>query len=101
MRLRHNINTVAALYNKRGITIRTIKNDTTMKKVNHYVAWLPEIKGSRSAMYQGIAESEEEFVSMCEEQGYDIHDSDLTIECVKENVRNEMGRPCEKKVSEY
>lgn len=72
-----------------------------MKKVNHYVAWLPEIKGSRSARYQGVAESEEEFVKMCEEQGYDIHDADLAIECVKENVRNEMGRPCEKKVSEY
>lgn len=37
-----------------------------MKKVNQYVAWLPYINGSRSAMYQGIAESEEEFVKMCE-----------------------------------
>ena len=52
-------------------------------------------------MYQGVAETEEEFVTMCEEQGYDIHDPDLSIELNRENVRNEMGRPCEKKVSEY
>ena len=72
-----------------------------MRKVNQYVAWLPYKNGSRSAMYQGIAESEEEFISMCEEQGYDIHDSELTIEMEHENVRNEMGRPCAKSVSEY
>ena len=72
-----------------------------MKKVNQYVAWLPYKNGSRSAMYQGVAETEEEFVTMCEEQGYDIHNPDLSIELNRENVRNEMGRPCEKKVSEY
>ena len=72
-----------------------------MKKVNQYVAWLPYINGSRSAMYQGIAESEEEFIEMCESAGYDIHDSELTIEMTKENARNEMGRPCTKNVSEY
>ena len=72
-----------------------------MKKVNQYVAWLPYKNGSRSAMYQGVAETEEEFVTMCEEQGYDIHNPDLSIELNRENVRNEMRRPCEKKVSEY
>ena len=72
-----------------------------MRKANHYVAWLPERKGSRSARYQGIAESEEEFIAMCEEQGYDIHDSELSIELEHKNVRNEMGRPCAKNVSEY
>lgn len=70
-----------------------------MKKVNQYVAWLPYINGSRSAMYQGIAESEEEFVTMCEEQGYDIHDPDLSIELNRENVRNELGQPCTKYIS--
>ena len=36
MRLRHNINAVAALYNRKGITIRTIKNKAlrnTVKRV--------------------------------------------------------------------
>ena len=46
-----------------------------------------------------IAESEEEFVTMCEEQGYDIHDPGLSIELNRENVRNELGQPCAKYVS--
>lgn len=72
-----------------------------MNKVNHYVAWLPEINGSRSARYQGIAGSEEEFITMCEDQGYDIHAQDITITTENKDVRNEMGRPCNKNVREY
>lgn len=70
-------------------------------KTNLYVAYLPEMEGCRTARYQGIAESMDEFITMCEEQGYEIHDEDLTIELEKENVRNEMGRPCKKTVSEW
>ena len=69
-----------------------------MRKVNQYVAWL-EFKGSRSAVYQGVAESEAEFISMCEENGYDIHDEGLIIEMTHENVKDEMGRPIRKGVS--
>lgn len=70
-----------------------------MEKVNHYVAWM-EFHGDRSARYQGYAESEEEFKSMCKEHGYDLSIVD-EIECVKKDARNEIGRPIEKKLSEY
>lgn len=70
-----------------------------MKTVNHYVAWM-EYKGDRSVRYQGFAESEDEFKTMCENNSYDLSSVD-GVECVRENARNEIGRPCEKKVTEY
>lgn len=39
----------------------------TIAKVNSYVAWV-DFPDSRSAYAQGIAESEEEFRSMCKEK---------------------------------
>lgn len=70
-----------------------------MEKVNHYVAWL-EYKGQRTARYQGFAESLDEFRRMCEEKHFNLDETD-EIECIKEDARNAVGRPCQKVVTEY
>lgn len=70
-----------------------------MKQINHYVAW-NEYHGNKYARYQGFAESESEFCQMCKNAGYDISDVD-EIECCHANVRNEIGIPLKKGVSEY
>ena len=65
----------------------------TITKVNSYVAWV-DFPDSRSAYAQSIAESEEEFRSMCKEKGIDL--TDCIVELNKENVRNEIGHPYDK-----
>lgn len=70
-----------------------------MRQVNHYVANLTEHEGCTTARYQGIAESREEFITMCEEAGYDLDGLDIVEE--KRNVRNEIGQTCKKQVSEW
>lgn len=67
----------------------------TITKVNSYVAWV-DFPDSRSAYAQGIAESEEEFRSMCKEKGIGL--TDCIVELNKENVRNEIGHPYDKYV---
>lgn len=75
------------------------KTLTFMRQVNLYVASLPEVGGCTTARYQGIAESREEFITMCQEAGYDLDGLDIVEE--KRNVRNEMRQPCRKQVSEW
>lgn len=70
-----------------------------MRQVNLYVASLPEVGGCTTARYQGIAESREEFITMCQQAGYDLDGLDIVEE--KRNVRNQMGQPCKKQVSEW
>lgn len=70
-----------------------------MRKVNHYVANLPEQGGCIIARYQGIAENEQEFITMCEEAGYDL--TELNIVETRRDCRNEIGQPCRKQVSEW
>lgn len=55
----------------------------TIAKVNSYVAWV-DFPDSRSAYAQGIAESEEEFRSMCKEKRhrpYRLHRGTQQREC--------------------
>lgn len=70
-----------------------------MRKVNQYVANLPEVGGCTTARYQGIAESRDEFISMCEEAGYNLDGFDIVE--LKKDCRNEIGQPCNKQVSEW
>lgn len=43
-----------------------------------------------TTMFSGIAESEKEFVKMCEANGFDL--TDLEIERGRKNPKDEMGR---------
>ena len=70
-----------------------------MRKVNLYVANLPEVGGCTTARYQGIAESKEEFITMCEEAGYNLDGFDIVE--LKKDCRNEIGQPCKKQVTEW
>ena len=47
--------------------------------------------GTRTAMYSGHAESEERFIELCKQEGYDLEG--LETELVRVNARNEIGRP--------
>ena len=64
--------------------------------INHYIAYSSEYNGCRYAVYQGFCESESEFIAMCNEKGFDINE--LEVEEGKRNIRDEMGRPFDKKV---
>lgn len=70
-----------------------------MRKVNHYVANLTEQEGCTTARYQGIAESKEEFITMCEEAGYNLDGFDIVE--LKKDCRNEIGQSCRKHVTEW
>lgn len=69
-------------------------------KVNLYVAWdkgviNPKISFSQTADYEGVAESIEEFVQMCQRNGFDV-DSANHIQCLRKDVRKLSGFPCDK-----
>lgn len=67
--------------------------------INHYVAWM-HFHGDKSARFQGLAESEEEFREMCMMKGFDLSEADQ-IECVKKDCQDPLGKPCRKSVNEY
>ena len=54
MRLRHNINAVAALYNKRGITIRTNKNSALRNTVKRYDMTSNEVRMVNANQERGM-----------------------------------------------
>lgn len=60
------------------------------RTMNFYVAWTPEYKGCRTAMYSGCAMSEQRFAELCEQEGYDLEG--LEVELEKENPKDELGR---------
>lgn len=65
-----------------------------MKKTrNLYMATEPKYG---TAMYSGIAESEERFVEQCQERGFDL--TGLEIVLVKINPKDELGRLYEEHV---
>ena len=64
--------------------------------INSYYAYSGECKGVRTAMYGGYAQSEERFVEMCEEAGFNLEG--LEVEIGHLNVKDEMGRPFPEKV---
>lgn len=64
--------------------------------INSYYAYSEEFKGDRTAMYGGYAQSEERFVELCEEAGYNL--DGLEVELGHQNVKDEMGRPFGEKV---
>lgn len=73
-------------------------------KVNLYVAWdkgisNPKISFSQTANYEGHAESIEEFIQMCQRNGFDV-DSTNHIECLIKDVRGLSGFPVDKWVIE-
>lgn len=55
------------------------------KTINYYIA-----TEFGTAMYNGYATSEERFIALCKEAGYDLEG--MEIELVKENSKDEMGR---------
>lgn len=61
-------------------------------KTNHYVANYVGRK-STTCMYQGYAESEEQFRDLCNSAGYDL--DGLQVECIRKDARDEMGRTIE------
>ena len=89
MRLRHNINAVAALYNKRGITYKNNKNKCVMeKKKKKYIieAWA-EGEYLEYRTYEIEAESEEDAKERFREDGLiiDTVESDCDTHSVKVN----------------
>lgn len=56
--------------------------------------------GEKTARFQGLAESEEEFREMCRMKGFDLSEADQ-IECIKEDCKDPVGKPCRKYISEY
>lgn len=64
--------------------------------VNCYYAFSEEVKGDRTAMYGGYAQSEERFIEMCEEAEFDLEG--LEVELDSQNVKDEMGKPFPEKV---
>lgn len=69
-----------------------------MRNVNKYVAWI-DFRGDRTAKFQGVADSEEEFRQMCADKGFDLSEVD-EVECIKENVKDSIGKPCKKQVTQ-
>lgn len=67
--------------------------------INHYVAWM-HFHGDKTARYQGLAESEEEFRELCKKKGFDLSEAD-EIECVKTDCKDPLGVSCKKSVKEY
>lgn len=63
------------------------------KRRNLYIAIEPKYG---TAMYSGIAESEERFVEQCQERGFDL--TGLEIELIKKNPCDELGRLYEEHV---
>lgn len=59
--------------------------------INSYYALCKEYKGVRTAMYGGYAKSEERFIEMCEEAGFNLEGLDVELD--RQNVKDEMGRP--------
>lgn len=64
-----------------------------MRTVNFYVIYREEtrINGGVSAEFTAIAENEKQVHEMAEEQGVDL--DDYTIECTREDVRDQLRRP--------
>ena len=64
-----------------------------MRTVNFYVIYREEtrINGGVSAEFTAIAESEKQVREMAEEQGIDL--DGYTIECTREDVRDQLRRP--------
>lgn len=64
-----------------------------MRTVNFYVIYREEtrINGGVSAEFTAIAENEKQVHEMAEEQGIDL--DDYTIECTREDVRDQLRRP--------
>lgn len=58
--------------------------------MNFYVAWGESPHNTRIVMYSGFASSEERFVKLCEEAGFDLEG--LEIELNKTNPKDEVGR---------
>lgn len=67
--------------------------------INHYVAWI-YFHGVKTARFQGLAESEEEFHEMCKEKGFDLSEAD-EVECIKTDCTDPLGNPCKMSVKEY
>lgn len=70
-----------------------------MRTVNHYIANYPEKNGVTITRYQGVAENEDEFITMCRTAGYDLEG--LCIVENRRNCRNEIGQPIRKQISEW
>ena len=66
--------------------------------LNSYCAYTKEYQGCRTAMYSGYAQSEERFVELCKNAGFDLED--LDVELVHKNATNELGQPCQEGVRE-
>lgn len=64
-----------------------------MRTVNFYVIYREEtrINGGVSAEFTAIAENEKQVHEMAEEQGVDL--DGYTIECTREDVRDQLRRP--------
>ena len=64
-----------------------------MRTVNFYVIYREEtrINGGVSAEFTAIAENEKQVHEMAEEQGGDL--DGYTIECTREDVRDQLRRP--------
>lgn len=58
--------------------------------MNFYTALSEEYKGSQTVMYSGFAPTEERFVELCKEAGYDLDGLEIVME--QANPKDEMGR---------
>ena len=86
MRLRHNINAVAALYNKRGTTYKN-KNKCVMEKKKYIIEVWAEVEYLEYRTYEIEAESEEDAKERFEEDGLII--DTIESDCDTHSVRFE------------
>lgn len=59
--------------------------------MNFYLALSEPYNGMQTAMYSGFAPSEERFVELCQQAGFDL--DGLEIELHTRNPKDELGRP--------
>ena len=85
MRLRHNINAVAALYNKRGTTYKNNKNKCVMEKKKYIIEAWAEVEYLEYRTYEIEAEFEEDAKERFREDGI-IIDS-IESDCDTHSVR--------------